>query len=211
MSVAAAWMAAVEVLGGHGPAAGLSGAELEQRYEEPHRRYHGLAHIRAVLADAGSLADELQFDATDRALLELAVCAHDVVYDATPGADERASAAWARDALTGAGVATGHVDRVAGLVLDTLTHDADPSDRVAAVLSDADLAILGSEPAAYDRYVVAVRQEFAAVSDERWRTGREAVLVALANRPRLYVTDAGHARWDAAARANLARERRSLR
>ena len=37
---------------------------------------------------------------------------------------------------------------------------------------DADLAVLGSEPAAYQAYVTGVRAEYGQLDDEQWRTGR---------------------------------------
>ena len=100
--------------------------------------------------------------------------------------------------------------RVEQLVLTTLTHQIDPEDRVAAVLADADLAILGAPPAGYDRYAAAVRAEFAALPDELWTAGRRHVLEQLLAAPRLYMTSAGHTRWERAARANLGRELATL-
>jgi predicted metal-dependent HD superfamily phosphohydrolase len=205
------WSVAVAALGGDRDAARRSGDALVQRYAEPHRRYHTLEHVRAVLACAADLAAEVGLDADQQAILTLAVCAHDVVYDAKPGADEQASADWARAALLEAGAPGDVVERIAELVLGTATHEVDAADRVAAVLSDADLAILAAPRPTYDAYARAVRQEFDQVPDAGWRSGREAVLRALAQRPRLYVTDEAHRRWDAAARANLARERAQLR
>ena len=79
----------------------------------------------------------------------------------------------------------------------------------AACFLDADLAILGAEPAAYDRYVEAVRIEYAHLDDGAFATGRLAVLSDLAARPHLYLSGRGRARFEAAARANLAsRDRR---
>ena len=50
---------------------------------------------RCCATPAGS-ADEVGLDDDTAALVALAACAHDVVYDGRPGADERASAEWAR-------------------------------------------------------------------------------------------------------------------
>jgi predicted metal-dependent HD superfamily phosphohydrolase len=211
IDVARAWTEAVVGAGGTVAAAQTSAVDLVARYGEPHRRYHTADHIRAVLAGAAALADELDVAPDQRTVLALAVCAHDVVYAARPADDERRSADWARAALLAAQVPPATIDRVAALILGTAGHEADPDDVVEAILSDADLAILGSDPATYAGYAAAVRQEFASVSDEGWRTGRTAVLRSLAGRPQLFVTAGGHRRWDAAARANLAREQAQLR
>ena len=51
------------------------------------------------------------------------------------------------------------------------------------MLLDADLAVLGSEPAAYQAYVTGVRAEYGHVDDAAWATGRAAVLRGLLDRP----------------------------
>ena len=103
---------------------------------------------------------------------------------------------------------TGHA-AVGDLVRATEHHEptADP-DR--AVLLDADLAVLGSEPAAYQAYVTGVRAEYGHLDDERWRSGRAAVLRGLLDRDPLYSTATGRERWERRARANLAAELATL-
>jgi predicted metal-dependent HD superfamily phosphohydrolase len=192
-----AWRAAVSALGGT-PVP----TDIAARYSEPHRRYHNLTHVRAVVRDAVTL---VPLSSRQRAELILAACAHDVVYDAVPGTDEHLSADWARSWLVKSDLSP-IADRVADLVLATLTHTADPSDPVACALLDADLAILGSTVDDYDAYAAAVRQEYSAVPDHAWRTGRSRVLSGLLERNQLYLTPTGRDRWEAAARRNLARE-----
>lgn len=191
------WDDAIRALGG-APVP----TELEDRYAEPHRRYHDLAHVRQVVRDAVALAE-----GRDRARVALAAWAHDVVYDGRPGEDERASAEWARTHLTAAGLAEDDVERVAGLVLATADHTAPPGDRAAQALLDADLAILASAPGDYERYRQAVRAEYTHVTDDQWREGRAAVLRSLLAKDPLYLL-ARH--WETAARRNLAAELSAL-
>ncbi len=200
-------MSAVRALGGDGDVA----ADLAARYAEPHRRYHDTAHVLAVLRDSAALAAELRLPPEERAVLTLAAAAHDVVYDGRPGEDERRSAEWAVSWLRRAGVSAGHVSRVEELVLATLTHAAPDGDLTAQALLDADLAILAAGEATYDRYRTAVRAEYAPISTELWRAGRSAVLADLLAREPLYATAAARARWEAAAKVNLARELAWLR
>jgi len=192
-----AWRAAVSALGGR-----PVDTDVVARYSEPHRRYHNLVHVRAVARDAVTLVSLTE---REKAELILAACAHDVVYDAVPGTDEQRSADWARGWLERSNLEA-VADRVSDLVLATIKHAADPADAVACALLDADLAILGSPVEAYDAYVTAVRQEYAAVADDAWRTGRSRVLSGLLERDRLFLTAAGRDRWETAARRNLARE-----
>ncbi|MCC8244008.1 HD domain-containing protein [Saccharothrix luteola] len=193
----ARWHDAVRVLGGaHGP------GDLAERYAEPHRGYHNAEHVLAVVRDVNALA--VDHTARERAVLTLAALAHDVIYDGVPGEDERRSAEWARERLTGLPEA----DAVAELVLATADHASD--DPLTCLLLDADLAVLGSDPATYERYRTAVRAEYAHVPDDAWRVGRAGVLHALARRDPLYVTPHARARWEVRAKANLAGELSSL-
>ncbi|WP_103339642.1 HD domain-containing protein [Amycolatopsis sp. CA-126428] len=191
------WHDAVAALGGEPEA----WPRLEARYAEPHRRYHTLTHAAAVARDSAWLAAGL--GETDRAILAVAAWTHDVVYDAKPGEDERASAAWAREAL--AGVAAAHVERVEGLILTTIKHDAPPDDLLATALLDADLAILGAPEEQYAEYARGVREEYAKYPDDVWREGRIAVLERLLSRP-LYRSETARTRWASAAGKNLTAE-----
>lgn len=193
----ALWHGAVRELGGaRGP------GDLADRYAEPRRGYHNTDHVLAVVRDVNLLAEDRT--ARERAVLTLAALAHDVVYDGKPGEDERRSAEWVRARLDGLAEA----EQVAGLVLATTDHTSD--DGLTCLLLDADLAVLGSDPDAYERYRNAVRAEYAHVSDDAWRIGRGNVLRSLLHREPLYATPRARARWEERAKANLAAELSSL-
>ena len=193
------WHEAVRELGGtQGP------GDLAERYAEPHRGYHNTDHVLAVVRDVDVLAEADKRTARERAVLTLAALAHDVVYDGVPGEDERRSAEWARTRLAGLPEADG----VAALVLATADHTS--ADPLTCLLLDADLAILGTDPATYERYRTAVRAEYAHVPDDAWRVGRAEVLRSLARRDPLYATPHARERWEGRAKANLAAELSSL-
>jgi predicted metal-dependent HD superfamily phosphohydrolase len=191
------WDNAVAQLGGQATA-----RDLETRYAEPHRKYHNAAHVMAVLRDASLLVSPLD------PVLVLAICAHDVIYDARPGDDERASAEWARTWLTSSGIAPDDIARVESLVLATISHQSD--DPLAQLLLDADLSILAADQDVYDLYTRCVREEYASYADPVWRAGRATVLKTLLERENLYQTRRGRELWDAKARINLRRELDSL-
>lgn len=192
---------------GVAPGAGAAAlADLRARYGEPHRRYHVLAHVTDVLAALASGPP-----AEDPVAVRLAVWFHDAVYDPRAGDNEAASAALAARTLTGWDASKPLVRRVRGLVLATDHRRPAPAgDGDAALLVDADLAVLAAPPDRYDAYVAAVRAEYAHVDDADWRRGRAAVLDALLARDPLYRTAAMRARGEESARANLARERAGL-
>ncbi|WP_320777506.1 hypothetical protein [Streptomyces sp. CRN 30] len=175
---------------------------LIKRWSEPQRRYHTLDHLVAVLDRIDVLAEY----AEDVAAVRLAAWFHDAVYLPERSTNEERSARLAERALPEAGVEQARTDEVARLVRLTVTHDPAPGDANGAVLCDADLAILAADPEAYDRYARAVREEYAFVPDDAFRTGRADVLRHLLGLPRLFRTPYGEREWEAAARRNLEAE-----
>lgn len=184
------------------PAGAALAAELAARWAEPHRRYHTTAHLRAVLTAIEPLAAL----AGDADAVRLAAWFHDAVYDGLPGRDEERSAQLAQARLPACGVPAGRVREVARLVRITAGHTYEAGDANAAVLCDADLAVLGGAPEAYASYARAVREEYRHVPDEAFRAGRAAVLRNLLGAPRLFGTAVGRELWEDRARENMARE-----
>lgn len=179
------------------------GDELLARWSEPHRRYHDTTHLAAAL--------DALFDVGGHARVErLAVWFHDAVHTGQPGTDERASAALAEDRLLTVGLPRPQIAEVTRLVLVTVHHSPGPADAAGARVSDADLAVLGSDPAAYAASVIALRAESWSVADPEWRTARLARIVELQAADPLFHTVIGRRLWSANALANLAAEQRDL-
>lgn len=173
-------------------------AAIVARWAEPHRHYHGLSHLEALLA--GFEAHRTL--ATRPGEVLAALFFHDAVYDPRRDDNEAASAALAREVLAGAQPEA--LDRIAAMILATRTHDARQVDDGALVL-DLDLSILGALPEVYDAYERAIREEYAFVPDAAFRAARRALLERLLARPRLYTHEALRAALEAAARSNLTR------
>jgi len=139
--------------------------QLIAAYTAPGRHYHNLAHIEDCL-DALARVD---LSAAEREILSEAIWWHDVVYDATRPDNEELSAQLAEQ----------HVREdlrreVGRLIRLTKTHDVWLDDRLGAILISIDLSILGAEPARYDAYAAAIRQEFIHVPEADYRAGRAA-------------------------------------
>jgi predicted metal-dependent HD superfamily phosphohydrolase len=181
-------------------------ARLAQRYREPHRRYHDLRHLHEVLQTVEDLADE----AEDIEAVRWAAWFHDAVYDVQRDDNEQRSAELAERELVALGCDRSMVAEVSRLVRLTATHRPEPGDANGAVLCDADLRILATDPWRLAEYVVDVRAEYAHVSEDGFRAGRAAVLRSLLSADRLYRTATGHARWEDRARANATAELRRL-
>ena len=182
---------------------------LLSRLREPHRRYHTATHVMWVLRHADELLAEPTHADVDGDTVRLAALYHDAVYDPRRTDNEAVSAALAADVAAALGWDAARCDAVHRLVMATAGHSPATPDE--AVLVDADLAVLGSEPKDYSAYVTGVRGEYSHVPDEAWRTGRAEVLRRFLDVPRLYTTDWMFQRRERRAKANLAAELASLR
>ncbi|MGY1855054.1 HD domain-containing protein [Modestobacter sp. SYSU DS0290] len=193
-------------LAGDSPTSRTEWAAVVGAWGEPHRSYHDLAHLVAVLGVVGQLAGH----ADDPAAVRLAAWYHDVAYDPTRTDNEEVSAARARIGLLGL-VPEATVAEVERLVLLTAGHDPAEDDANGAVLCDADLAVLASPPGSYAAYASAVRAEYGHLSDAEFTAGRIAVLEQLLELPTLYRLPEVAADWEPRARANLTAELTLLR
>ncbi|MFC0503755.1 metal-dependent phosphohydrolase [Micromonospora costi] len=202
------WRAAATGAGAAGPGLTDAGDELVRRWREPHRHYHTIDHLRAVLDVVDRYAG-----LADRAdLVRLAAWCHDAVYNprAAGDANERDSADLAGRLLAGVGLPPAAVTEVRRLVLLTAGHEVAAGDADGALLCDADLSVLAAPEPAYDRYAAAVRREYAHVPDADFRAGRARVLHGLLALPTLFRLPKLHEQWEQRARANLTRELAAL-
>jgi predicted metal-dependent HD superfamily phosphohydrolase len=186
------------------PASAAVLEEIERAYREPHRHYHTLDHIAAML----TLLDRYGEEAGDRGALQLAILFHDIVYDPRRQDNEAASAALASDRLTSLGFPGDLVAKVARGILAT-RHTEPPGaigDPDLALLLDLDLSVLAARPVDYRAYAQAVRREYGFVPDPLYRPGRRRVLEGFLKRAPIYLTERLRGAWEQAARANLAAE-----
>jgi predicted metal-dependent HD superfamily phosphohydrolase len=173
-------------------------AELAAAYGEPARAYHNLTHIADVLGWFDRLSDDVGW--LDEAAVYLAIVFHDAIYVAGAKDNEARSAAWERAACGN--------DRAAELIELTARHGQlapGDVDAEAALFLDADMSILGAEPAAFSAYDAAIAIEYRAVPAAAYAAGRRAFLAGVLAKPRIFLSDYFHARLDARARENLAR------
>ena len=199
----AAWT--VTVGSGHAELAAFD--DVIGRHREAHRRYHGVRHVTWVVRHIHELG--AAWPVADLGAVTAAAFFHDAVYDPRAVDNEEQSALLAARVLGELGWTDERCAAVGRLVRATARHHAG-DDPDCAVLLDADLAVLGADPAAYQAYVTGVRAEYAHVDAAAWRTGRAAVLRDLLARHPLYATAAARARWEARAAANMIAELATL-
>lgn len=190
------------------------GQALLDRWSDEHRHFHNLRHLAAVLHRVDQLAEETH----EPDLVRLAAWYHGAVFNAEKkmaeasqgGEQSTASATLAHDELTGLGVPERAADRVAALVNAIVRHAPDPADFDAAVLNDADLAMLAAEPQRYKEYKAAVRAEYAHIPTDVYLQARIRVVERLLARRSLFLSPMGAA-WEEPARQNLDMELHRLR
>jgi len=182
--------------------------DVVNRYDEPHRYYHTLAHIYQMLTHLDMYPTLL--NAGEPRALELAVWLHDVIYDINPPvgipSNEIRSAEYAMLLPTQLDIPWETRFLASRLIIATTNHLATPGDLVTATLLDADLSILGSEPAKYRDYVAQVRSEYKDASETAWASGRASVLRAFLERPAIFYSPLVANDLEAQARANLTAE-----
>jgi predicted metal-dependent HD superfamily phosphohydrolase len=142
-------------------------------YQESHRAYHTLAHVQAML-------NALETRNVLTPALELAVWDHDLIYEAQSA--ERFGD-WLETQRAGPVLVT----EVRRLILET-DHRAPPTDRVAALLVDADLSVFGADEAEFWRYEQAIWQEYSWVAWPAYRAGRLGVLEQFLRRDNVFST-----------------------
>ena len=175
--------------------------QLVAAYTEPHRHYHTLEHLGELFRVV------VRLPVVDPRAVQLAVWFHDVVYDPRAKDNEKRSADRVPEWLTPLKIPSAVMIRVAELVRATAHLSAEAgSDPDTIALLDADLAILAAAEHRYQRYTADIRQEYAWVPEDAYRTGRIAVLESFLARPRFFHTELMFTEGEAAARRNLTSE-----
>lgn len=202
-TLAARWSSLAAGLGMPADLAADAYRAIVLAYSQAHRAYHDLRHVAQVFAalDSVPVVDDA---------LEVAVWFHDFVYRPGYADNEKESAEAAGRLLAKIGADSTRRARVEQLILATRQHGAERSDEKLCLFLDADLSILGADPAAYDRYAAAVRREFEHIPAPLHRRGRVKFLEGMLGRDAVFLSAFFQDRLEAHARANLQRELASL-
>jgi predicted metal-dependent HD superfamily phosphohydrolase len=201
------WQALTTSVAADAAAADSVWNDLVHRYSEPHRRYHSLSHIAALLRHAEAQRAHIAHPE----LVDFAIWFHDVIYDTHAKDNERLSAEWARCAMTAMQIDDRHIPCVMACIAATDGHKITLPEIVdMSLFLDIDLSVLGASPDVYQQYSQAIRQEYDWVPLDQYRAGRSQVLQKFLQRPALYFTPTMADQFEQQARVNLASELRSL-
>lgn len=168
-------------------------------YTEPHRKYHDLHHIAHCLWEL----DRCAVTSESKALIELAIWFHDVVYQTKSKTNEEDSAELLMKCLTSAPM---DLDKVRTMILASKhllggsTGDADTD-----LFLDIDLCILGQSRSDYLTYQRNIRAEYADIKPWLFYVGRKRVLKHF-DKSEIFRTEAFRQKYEAAAHANLKEE-----
>ena len=182
--------------------------KIHKAYTQPHRHHHTLA----LVADKLRLLDELPVPDREMTRLQAFLIYADYKFVTADiqlyRYNEAHSANHAREFLGFMGASEKLTGSVFKLIYNSRTHMADPiADPYSALGQDIDQSHLGGMPEKYDAYTQNYRHEFAHIDDDTFDRARlNGIVKPLLESPRIFLTDALHLRFNAQARANLARE-----
>lgn len=169
--------------------------DLLVRYSEPHRHYHNLTHIVAML-------DELEIIGENDSAVALATWFHDVVYDTKATNNEEQSAQVAKDSIKRIGLPNSLGKQINDLILAT-KHTVVPISHTAQILTDIDLMVFGKTEREFNVYKAGIRMEYSWVPQPDFCVGQSKILQYFLDRPSIYSTELFRSKYESTARKNL--------
>ncbi len=172
---------------------------LRRHYQEPHRHYHTLAHLRHCLRELDLAGDRI----TERSATEMAIWFHDSVYRYGARDNEILSAAYFRQVAADTMPAE-FIARVSEFILAT-QHTSAARDTSVAYVVDIDLSGFGLPWDTYLADSIALRHEASGVSDTQYYPEKLQFLDKLRRWPSLFQTAYFRHRLEFGAQLNIAR------
>jgi predicted metal-dependent HD superfamily phosphohydrolase len=171
---------------------------LVDHYSEPHRAYHNLRHIEECPRELDTVASE----AKDRVAVALALWFHDAIYEPRGSDNEEQSAALMLKVCAEAGVPATTLAASQVLIMATKTHTGSGHLDIPLIV-DIDLSILGKDSERFEEYEHQIRQEYAWVPAQVFRTKRAEILENFLARQTIYCTSRFQENYEVRARTNL--------
>ena len=176
--------------------------QLDVRYHEPHRRYHGPQHIEHCLSQLDRAGNEV----VNRDAVELALWFHDVVFDVprVPAEyNENRSAEFFLNCADGRGIAELRAD-VCRLIRIT-SNCVSPKAPDEHLMVDIDLSGFGQSWPKFLRDCMAIRAEQPQVPDDEFSQALYKLMRNLLARPNFYFTEFFQSHYEQIARDNINR------
>ncbi|MGB3344170.1 MAG: hypothetical protein WBA61_09675 [Aequorivita sp.] len=170
--------------------------EIENKYTQPWRFYHTLAHLETILKEFELVQPAVQ----EVDVLLFAIFYHDIVYNPLHSNNEQKSARLFRKRI--APTHFSHIAKVITLIKASKTHRM-TTDFDTNLFLDLDLLILGSKRKAYMHYCENIRKEYRMFPDFIFRQRRKKLLLRYLSLESIYKTPYFIERYEAQARKNL--------
>jgi len=180
-------------------------SEIKTQYSKTNRHYHNLTHLNNLESELLPLKDKI----TDWQILIFSIAYHDIVYNTLKTDNEEKSARLANSRLSKLDISKVQRNKCLSQIRATKGHNIS-EDPDTNYLTDADLAILGSDSQEYLKYVKSIRKEYKLYPDFVYNPGRKKVLEHFLQMPRIYKTDYFYNKYEERARKNINDEVRQM-
>ena len=153
---------------------------IVEKYSEPHRYYHTLAHLESLYfhAQKYGYAELSIIESFDTVTLEFALFFHDIVYDTSPplsAKNEKLSFDLFKEYF-GPHLPPDLVSTVGVFIMATKSHHSAESREDLNFFLDLDLSILGAEREAYKQYAMQIRKEYESIPADIYCRERAKIL-----------------------------------
>ncbi|KFF07694.1 hypothetical protein IX38_09815 [Chryseobacterium luteum] len=175
--------------------------EIEAKYSEKGRHYHDLFHLENMFLEL----EGVKHDIENFSAISFSVFYHDIIYDSSSKSNEEKSALYAADRLKKIGLDQDMISKTEAQIIATKSHQKS-DDTDTDYLLDADLSILGKEPAIYFDYTRKIRKEYALYPDFLYKPGRKKVLKHFLELESIFKTRHFREKYEQQAKENLTAE-----
>jgi predicted metal-dependent HD superfamily phosphohydrolase len=179
--------------------------EIFTKYSESKRKYHTIDHLESIIADLNEVKEQI----SDWDTTVFAVFYHDIIYKASSSTNEADSAKLAIQKLSEIGYPSEKIVKCFTMILATKSHELS-EDNDTNFLTDADLAILGSNQYDYQKYTEQIREEYSTYPDFMFNSGRKKALQHFLQMDTIYKTGHFFKKYEKQARINISNELEEL-
>lgn len=175
------------VRSGMGTQARTAYAEVLDMYWEPHRVYHSIEHLAAVLTELNKW--KWYLNERDYLTAFVALLLHDVVYNvpAAERSNEDLSATWVAWFIKECSISNQAIDQAEAERAIRITEGHQPDSLISLIVCWCDLAGFTKGTAASREYSEQIRQEYLKVyTPEEYEVGRRAFLTSYRDPFKLY-------------------------
>lgn len=170
--------------------------DILTRYQEAHRAFHTLLHLHQIFLDLDKV------ECTDS--MAFSVWYHDIIYKPSSNKNEQKSAVHAITALQHLNAPLDLQKNVKTMI--EATHNHLSADDSSQYFLDADMAILGSAPSDYAKYLKALKVEYKNIPESLYKRGRKRFIMNTLAADRIYKSEHFFQHYEKQARINLTNE-----